>query len=168
VEGLYKTNTFMKLKVNANDWLVLVYRPQGECYNLQYGSTCKRSGRVSVHCWGWISREGAGVLHRIEGHLDGLHYQHILQNIMVPSVRIFYPDCIIHLQQDHSSIHDSHVVQEWLSWQANVKLLDLPPQAPDMNPIENMWSEVKRTMQETWPFLPPRNSDELWALVSDM
>jgi len=22
-------------------------------------------------------------------------------------------------------------------------------------------------MQETWPVLPPRNSDELWALVSD-
>ena len=36
-----------------------------------------------------------------------------------------------------------------------------------MNPIENMWSEVKRTMQEKWPVLPPRNSDELWALVSD-
>jgi hypothetical protein len=36
-----------------------------------------------------------------------------------------------------------------------------------VNPIENMWSEVKRTMQEIWPVLPPRNSDELWALVSD-
>jgi len=30
-----------------------------------------------------------------------------------------------------------------------------------------MWSGVKRTMQETWPVLPPRNSDELWDLVSD-
>jgi hypothetical protein len=36
-----------------------------------------------------------------------------------------------------------------------------------VNPIENMWSGVKRTMQETWPILPPRNSDELWDLVSD-
>jgi hypothetical protein len=36
-----------------------------------------------------------------------------------------------------------------------------------MNPIENTWSEVKRTVQETWPVLPPRNSDELWILVSD-
>jgi len=36
-----------------------------------------------------------------------------------------------------------------------------------MNPIENMWSEVKRTMQETWPVLPLKNSDELWTLVSD-
>jgi len=86
---------------------------------------------------------------------------------MVPSVRILYLEGIIHLQQDHSFIHDSRVVQEWLSRQAEVELLDWPPRGPDMNPIENMWSEVKRTMQETWPVLPPRNSDELWALVSD-
>jgi len=81
---------------------------------------------------------------------------------------MLYPDGIIHLQQDHSSIHDSRVVQEWLLRQANVKLLDWPPGAPDMNPIDKMWSEVKRKMQETWPVLPPRNSDELWALVSHM
>jgi len=87
---------------------------------------------------------------------------------MVTSVRILYPDGIIHLQQDQSSIHDSHVVQERLLRQADVKHLDWPPQAPDMNPIENMWSEVKRTMQETWPVLPPRNSNELWPLVSDV
>jgi len=80
---------------------------------------------------------------------------------------MLYHEDIIHLQQDHSSIHDSRVVQEWLLQQADVELLDWPPRAPDMNPIENMWSEVKRTMKETWPVLPPRNNDELWALLSD-
>ena len=114
-----------------------------------------------------LSTVGAGVLHHTEGHLDGLHYQHILQNVMVPSVRMLYPDGTIHLQQDDSSIHDSCVVQKWLSRQADVELLDWPPRVPDMNPIEKMRSEVKRTMQETLPVLPPRNSDELWALVSD-
>jgi len=112
---------------SVNDGPVLVYRPRGERYNLQYMFTCKRSGRVSVHCRGWISHEGAGVLHCIEGHLDGLQYQHILQNVMVPSVRMLYPDGVIHLRQDHPSIHDSRVVQEWLSWQADVELLDWPP-----------------------------------------
>jgi len=139
------TNTVTKLKVKANDGPVLVRRPQGERYNPQH--TCKHSSRVSVNCWGWISHEWAGVLYRIEGHLDGLHYQHILQNIMVPSVRILYPEGIIHLQQDQSSIHDSRVVQEWLSRQADIEILDWPPRAPDINPIKNMWSEVKRTMQ---------------------
>ena len=141
--------------MKPNDEPILVHRPQGERYNPQYMSTCKRSGRVSVHTWGWISHKGAGVLHLIEGQLDGLHYQHILQNVMLPSVRMLRPDVIIHLQQDHSSIHDCRVVQEWLSRQADVELLDWPPRAPDMKPIDNMWSEVKRTMQETWPVLPP-------------
>jgi hypothetical protein len=89
-----------------------------------------------------------------------------LQDVMVPPVRMLYPESIIHLQ-NHSSIHDSRVVQEWLSWQTDVELLVWPPRAPDMNRIENMWCEVKRTMHEKWPFLPPRNSNNLWALVSD-
>jgi hypothetical protein len=45
----------------------------------------------------------------------------------------------------------------------NVKII----YCPNMNLIESMWSEVKRAMQGTWPVLPPRNSDELWTLVSD-
>jgi len=65
------------------------------------------SGRVSVHCCGWISHEGAGVPHRMEGQLHGLQYQHILQNVTVPSVWMLYPEINIHLQQDHPSIHDS-------------------------------------------------------------
>jgi hypothetical protein len=51
---------------SANDWLVLVYRPQRERYNQQYVATCKCSGRVSGNCWGWISHEGAGILHYID------------------------------------------------------------------------------------------------------
>jgi hypothetical protein len=71
---------------SANDGLVLVYRPRGKRYNCQYMSTCKCGGRVSVYCWCWISYEGARMLHPMEGHLDGLQYKHILQNVMVPSV----------------------------------------------------------------------------------
>ena len=61
----------------------------------------------------------------------------------------------------------SRPIQDWLSLQAIAELTDWLPWAPDMNPIENMWSEVKRTMQENWPVLPLKNSDELWTLVSD-
>ena len=106
-KSLYKMNTVIKLEVKVNDGPDLVHRPQGEHYNPQYMTTCKRSGPVTVHCWGCISQDGAEVIHRIEGQLDSLHYQHILQNITVPSVWMLYPEVIIHLQQDHSSIHDS-------------------------------------------------------------
>ena len=49
---------------SANDGLVLVYRPRGELYSLQYMSTFERSGRLSVHSWAWISHEGASMLHQ--------------------------------------------------------------------------------------------------------
>ena len=68
---------------------------------------------------------------------------------MLPSVQMLYPDGMINLQQDHTSIHDSRVVQEWLLRQAGIELNDWTPRAPDMNPIENMWSEVKRALTES-------------------
>jgi hypothetical protein len=40
---------------SANDGPVPVYRRQGQRYNPRYMFTCKRSGRASVCCWGWIS-----------------------------------------------------------------------------------------------------------------
>jgi hypothetical protein len=80
---------------------------------------------------------------------------------------MLYPKGKIELQQDDSYIHDSPVIQECLSRQADVELINWTPRAPDMNPIENLWSVVKRTLQEKWPFDPPRNSDELWSLVSN-
>jgi hypothetical protein len=52
-------------------------------------------------------------------------------------------------------------LKKCLSLQADVEITDWPPRAPDMNLIKNMWSNVKRTMQETWPVLPPRKSYEL-------
>jgi hypothetical protein len=36
-----------------------------------------------------------------------------------------------------------------------------------MNLIKDKWSEVKRTMLETWTVLTPRNSDEVWTLMSE-
>jgi hypothetical protein len=54
---------------------------------------------------------------------------------------MLYSKGIIHLQQDHSLIHDRRVVQECLSRQAEVELIDWTPRAPDMKPNENMWSE---------------------------
>ena len=149
--------TFESTFSSANDEPVLVYRPHGERYNRQY--VYLQTQWTCVHCWAGIPMKWLEFA-LAEGHLNGLQYQHILQNVMVPSVRMLYPDGIIHLQQHHS-IHDSHVVQECLSRQADIDIIDCPPRAPDMNPIENMWSEVKRTMQETWPVLPPINSDEL-------
>jgi hypothetical protein len=68
-----------------------------------------------------------------------------MKGLKVPSVRMLYPDGIIHLHEDHTYNHDARVVQEWLSRQADVELIGWTPRAPDMNPIKNMWRGEKGT-----------------------
>lgn len=152
----------------SNQGRRFVYRPRGTRYDPGYVAACNRSGRVSISCWGWISSRGAGQLHRIEGHLDSAQYLHIMSNIMVPSVRVLQSHGVIQFQQDQSPIHTSRAVQEWFAGQPEIDLIDWPPRGADLNPMENMWAEVKRTLRDSWPEAdPPRTQDDLWDLVSD-
>jgi hypothetical protein len=109
---------------SADDGPVRVCRPQGTRYNAEYVKESARSGRVSVAVWGWISSRGIGLLDRIDGHLDGAQYLHVLRDIMVPSVREMYPDGVINFQQDQSPVHKSQLLQGWLAIQNEVELLD--------------------------------------------
>lgn len=45
----------------------------------------QRSGRFSVSCWDWMSRDGADVLERIDGRFGAPCYLHILENVLLPS-----------------------------------------------------------------------------------
>jgi len=120
---------------SANDGPVLVNRRWGECYKTVFVYFLTQWS--CVHSWGWISHERAGMPHHTEGHVDGLQNKHIVQNIMVPSVKM--PDGF---HQDHSSNHRSRVGHKWILLQAKVKL-DWPPRASDMNTTESMWTEME-------------------------
>ena len=110
---------------STTDGPVLVYRLQGErtTLSIYLPAHAVVLGLFTV---------GAGMLHHTEGHLDGLQYKHILQNVKVPFVRMLHPDGIIRFKYDHSSIHVSHVVQEWLLLQADVEFIDWSPCVPDI------------------------------------
>jgi hypothetical protein len=62
---------------SANGGPVLVYRPLGEPHNPQYVSTYIRKCTVCSQT----------VLKGLEGHLDGVQYKHVFQNVMVPTVQ---------------------------------------------------------------------------------
>jgi hypothetical protein len=83
------------------DWYECI-GPQGTRYNAEYVKESARSGRVSLAVWGCTSSRGIGLLHRIDGRLDGAQFLHILRDIMVPLAREMYPDGVINFQQDQS------------------------------------------------------------------
>jgi hypothetical protein len=76
-----------------------------------------------------------------------------------------YPDGVINFQQDQSPVRKSQLLQGWLADQNEVELFDWPHCGADLNPIENVWAEMKHVMAEKWPDPSPASKNALWDVL---
>jgi hypothetical protein len=56
-------------------------------------------------------------------------------------------------------------VQEWF-WEQPYSVMDWPAQSPDLNPIEHVWSILKRRLNLY--SIPSKNLHELWNHVQEV
>ena len=127
-----------------------VYRLKNERFSENNISLNKRSGRIDLGFWGWVSGDIIGEIVPIEGKFTANKYLDILQNVMIPSVRSIYPEPnIIYLVEDNSPIHKAKIVQAWLKERKDIIRLDWPALSPDLNIIENIWKLVVKDWDVT-------------------
>ncbi|XP_056614768.1 granzyme-like protein 1 [Triplophysa dalaica] len=94
--------------------------------------------------------------------MNALKYQDILKQNLVASARKLKMGHHWVFQQDNDPKHVAKSTQNWFT-RHRIKLLPWPSQSPDLNPIENLWSELKRRVQRRGP----RSLDDLERLCKE-
>ncbi len=110
--------------------------------------------------WAAMSSAGVGPLCFLKSTVNAAIYQEILEHFMLPSADKLYGDADFIFQQDLAPAHTAKGTKSWFN-DHGVTVLDWPVNSPDLNPIENLWSIVKRKMRDT----RPNNADDLKATV---
>ncbi len=136
-----------------------VWRKGGEAHS----PSCLKSSvkfPQSVMIWDAMSSAGVGPLCFLKNNVTALDYQEMLEHFMLPFADQLFKDVDFIFPLDLAPAHTAKRTKSWLN-DHGVGVLDWLANSPDLNPIENLWSIVKRKMRNK----RPKNADELKATV---
>jgi len=139
-----------------------VQRPSGAALDPKYTRKDNERLEGKVSLWGCICAGGLGHAEIYVDTLDSRRYQTILGLNLVSSAQQFWPQGQWWFQQDNWTVHTSGTSREWFH-NHGIDLIDWPAWSPDLNPIEELWNDLKRRVYGRHP----KSMEELERYIAE-
>jgi len=121
-------------------------------------------GGHKLQVWGCLTSQGVGYPCSLPEGIDGPTYLTILKDELVSTINLYHKDFKgVIFQQDGAGPHRAKVVQDFFRRQ-KYSVLPWPAHSPDLSPIENLWADVKKRLEEKHGEIPKA---QLWKVVED-
>ena len=98
----------------------------------------------SLMIWASISCKGPGLIYFLKKNkkINSQEYINILEKKLQKSMKKTNTNILLH---DKATVHTSQLTSNYLN-RNNIKTITLPGCSPDLNPIENVFSDLKRQL----------------------
>lgn len=97
--------------------------------------------------WGCMAGSGTGNLQQISGIMNKFVYVDVLKKNVKPSIEKLGIEDDFYFYQDNDPKHKSYIAREWLLYNCP-HVLEVPPQSPDLNIIENLWARLDQNIRK--------------------
>jgi transposase len=147
-----------------NSRLVRVWRLADEANKMQCLASTFKSDRASVMVWGAIRYDSKSELVIMDKHRRTA--KDFVDQVYEGPLRRFWTDELgLILMEDGAPVHRSNAPKKWRE-DNNIAKLDWPAQSPDLNPIVNIWKQMKDGVQKR--FKLHMKDDDFKALLVDV